>query len=66
VLDTRSPSYTVARSLVGFNNITDGAKSTLCSGGFKTTIVAYGFSPLTNTSNLGSNIPGSTCRRYLA
>jgi len=66
VLDTRSPSYTVARSLVGFNNITDGAKSTLCSGGFKTTIVSYGFSPLTNTSNVGSNIPGSTCRRYLA
>jgi len=66
VLDTRSPSYTVARGLVGFNNITDGLKSTLCSGGFKTTIVAYGFSPLTNTANASSNIPGSTCRRYLA
>jgi len=66
VLDTRSPSYTVARGLVGFNNITDGLKSTLCSGGFKTTIVAYGFSPLTNTANVSSNIPGSTCRRYLA
>jgi len=66
VLHTDSPSYNVARSLVGFNNITDGAKSTLCSGGFKTTISAYGFSPLTNTVNTGSNFAGSTCRRYLA
>jgi ABC-type phosphate transport system substrate-binding protein len=66
VLHTDSPSYLVARGLVGFNNVDGGAKSTLCSGGFKTTIVAFGFSPLTSTQNLTSNFPGSTCRRYLA
>lgn len=66
VLDTRSPSYLVARGLVGFNNIDGGTKSTLCSGGFKTTISSFGFSPLTSTQNLTSNVPSSTCRRYLA
>ncbi len=66
VLHTDSPSYSVARGLVGFNNVDSGVKSTLCSGGFKTTIAAYGFSPLTNTANGTSNIAGSTCRRYLA
>lgn len=66
VLDTRSPSYSVARGLVGFNNIDGGSKSSLCSGGFKTTIAAFGFSPLPATANGTSNIAGSTCRRFLA
>ena len=66
VLHTDSPSYTIARGLVGFNNIDGGVKSTLCSGGFKTTISAYGFSPLPSTANQSSNLAGATCRRYLA
>jgi ABC-type phosphate transport system substrate-binding protein len=66
VLHSDSPSYGVARGLVGFNNIESGTKSTLCSGGFKSTISAYGFSPLTSTANGTSNLAGSTCRRYLA
>lgn len=66
VLHTDSPSYTIARGLVGFNNIEGGAKSLLCSGGFKTTIASYGFAPLTSTANQSSNLAGSTCRRYLA
>lgn len=66
VIDTESPSYSTARSLVGFNNVDSGTKSSLCSGSFKTTIAAFGFSPLTATANLTSNIAGSTCRRYLA
>jgi len=66
VLMTDSPSYSVARGMVGFDNVDGGAKSTLCSGGFKTTISAYGFSPMPSTANQTSNIAGSTCRRYLA
>ena len=66
VLHTDSPSYTIARGLVGFNNIDGGVKSTLCSGGVKTTISAYGFSPLPSTANQSSNLAGATCRRYLA
>ena len=66
VIDTESPDYATARSLVGFNNIDGGSKSTLCSGGFKTTIASYGFSPLPATANLTSNLAGATCRRYLA
>jgi hypothetical protein len=66
VLHTDSPSYLVARGLVGFNNVDSGLKSTLCSGGFKTTIASYGFAPLTDTANQTSNIAGSTCRRYIA
>ena len=66
VLHTDSPSYSTARDLVGFNNIDSGAKSTLCSGGFKTTISTFGFSPLTSTANGASNLAGSSCRRYLA
>ncbi len=65
VLHTDSPSYSIARGLVGFNNIDGGVKSTLCSGGFKTTISAFGFSPLTSAVS-SSNLAGSTCRRYLA
>lgn len=65
VLHTDSPSYSIARSLVGFNNIDGGAKSRLCNGEFKTTISAFGFSPLT-TATSSSNLAGSTCRRYLA
>ena len=62
VLHTDSPSYTTARGLVGFNNIDGGAKSQLCSGAFKTTISAFGFSPLTSTVNQTSNLAGATCR----
>jgi len=66
VLHTDSPSYSIARGLVGFNNIEGGTKSRLCNGEFKSTIAAFGFSPLTSTSNSSSNVAGSTCRRYLA
>jgi len=65
VLHTDSPNYSTARSLVGFTNTSIGTKSTLCSGGFATTISAFGFSPLTSASNESSNFPGSTCRKYI-
>lgn len=66
VLDTRSPSYLTALDIVGFDNISGGTKSSLCSGGRRSIISSYGFAPLTNTVNGTSNIAGATCRKYLA
>ena len=66
VLDTRSPDYTKALGIVGFDNSPGGSKSSVCSGGRRSIISSYGFAPLVSTSNATSNLAGSTCRKYVA
>lgn len=67
-IDSISPSYAEAAGLVGFNNVPAGAKSVLCTGGRNSALLSYGFGPLTTASppgnGAGSNLAGSTCRKY--
>lgn len=67
VIDTSSDSYTSAIRYVGFDNVTDGATSPLCSGSLTTTdtVTAFGFGRLTNANIGGHNVPGSLCRKYV-
>jgi len=64
VLDTVSPDYSTARGLVGFDNVAAGAKSPLCSNSKRTTILSFGFQPLSTTGGGGTNLAGSSCRFY--
>ncbi len=64
VLDTVSPDYTKARGLVGFDNVASGTKSPLCSNGKRTTLISFGFAPLSLTGGGSTNLAGSSCRYY--
>lgn len=63
VIDSTSPSYTVARSLVGYQDQVGGAKSLLCNNAHNssdTLIVDNGFVPLLPQTSAGGNV-GVTC-----
>jgi len=64
VLDTVSPDYSTARGLVGFDNVAAGAKSPMCSNTKRTTILSFGFAPLSTTGGGATNLAGSSCRFY--
>ena len=64
VLDTVSPDYSTARGLVGFDNVAAGAKSPMCSNSKRTTILSFGFAPLSTTGGGATNLAGSSCRYY--
>lgn len=67
VLDTRAPNYIEARNFVGFDNVSNGAKSALCSGTRASIISSFGFSPIPASGNTaGNNAAGSTCRKFVA
>jgi ABC-type phosphate transport system substrate-binding protein len=55
-----SPSYSVARQLVGFDDTSGGVKSPLCSGTSVALIRSAGFQPLDNLTQAGGNTV--TCR----
>lgn len=56
-------SYTAAKRFVGFDNVASPTvTSPLCAGDKASTIVNFGFGPLTNTANPTHNIPGTYCR----
>lgn len=66
-IDTASPNYAEAAAVVGFTNVPGGAKSPLCSGAKRTTILSYGFASLSAAGNPGAsnpNLAGATCRKY--
>jgi hypothetical protein len=63
VADDASPSYDSAKRYVGFENVTEGETSPLCSGGKASIITHYGFGTLDNTTG-PQNVPGSNCRNY--
>jgi phosphate transport system substrate-binding protein len=63
VADDASPSYDSAKRYVGFDNVTEGETSPLCSGGKASIITHYGFGTLDNTTG-PQNVPGSNCRNY--
>jgi ABC-type phosphate transport system substrate-binding protein len=68
VADTVVLDYADVKSLIGFSNVAAGTKSTLCSGGFASTISSAGFQPLSAVGNPGDashNLAGSTCRKYI-
>jgi len=64
VVDTVSPDYSTARGLVGFDNVAAGAKSPICANSKRTTILSYGFAPLSTTAGGATNLAGSSCRYY--
>ena len=64
VVDTVSPDYSTARGLVGFDNVGAGAKSPICANSKRTTILSYGFAPLSTTAGGATNLAGSSCRYY--
>ena len=67
VIDSRSPNYIEARGFVGFDNISAGSKSALCSRTRASIISSYGFAPLPTSGNVANNNDaGSTCRKFLA
>ena len=63
VISSESPSYTSAIRYVGFTNADKGETAPLCSGKYATTLSNYGFGPLDTTTG-GTNLAGSTCRRF--
>jgi len=73
-LDNTSPNYSTAFSLVGFSNTAGGAAtaSDLCNNLGATNgqqfanaaILSFGFATLDSSNPRGSNIAGSTCRKY--
>ncbi|MEZ5145262.1 MAG: hypothetical protein R2726_22530 [Acidimicrobiales bacterium] len=68
VLDTRSPSYNDALSVVGFTNTGGGTKSPLCSSNPTLNgIISNFFSPLpTNGNPNNTNLAGSSCRQWVS
>jgi ABC-type phosphate transport system substrate-binding protein len=66
VVDTLNlQSYGPAVGLVGFDNAASPTfKSPLCNNAARTTILSYGFAPLTTTGGGSSNAAGSTCRKF--
>jgi hypothetical protein len=64
--DTVLPDYNGAKMMIGFDNQTGGAKSSLCNGDLASTITASGFLPLTTGSGAPANSDnaGATCREY--
>ncbi len=63
VISSESPSYTSAIRYVGFTNVDKGETAPLCSGKYATTLSNFGFGPLDTTIG-GTNLAGSTCRRF--
>lgn len=63
VVSSESPSYDSAIRYVGFVNADGGETAPLCSGKYATTLSSYGFGPLGTTVG-GTNLAGSTCRRF--
>jgi hypothetical protein len=55
VLDQGSPSYSTARSLVGFTDSVGGARSPLCAGAYATDVLDAGFLPLGARTSPGGN-----------
>ena len=67
VLHTSAPNYIEARNFVGFDNVSGGAKSALCSGTRASIISSFGFSPIPASGGVsGNNEAGSTCRKFIA
>ena len=67
VIDTRHPDSSTLRDSVGFDNVSGGQKSPLCSGQRSSIIQTYGFAPLPTSGNVnGNNDAGSTCRKFRA
>ena len=67
VLDTRAPNYIEARNFVGFDNVSGGAKSALCSGTRASIISSFGFSPIPASGGVSGNTEAaSTCRKFIA
>lgn len=66
VVDAGNPlSYGPAVGLVGFDNAASSTfKSPICNNQARTTILSYGFAPLTTTGGGASNLASSTCRRF--
>jgi subtilisin family serine protease len=62
VLDQGSPSYSTARSLVGFADSVGGTRSPLCTGANATDVLDAGFLPLRDRVSPGGNV-GVTCVR---
>ncbi len=66
VADTAIPTYSEAKMMIGFDNKSQGTKSTLCNGDDAATILASGFVPLNNggTAPKTSDLAGATCREF--
>jgi phosphate transport system substrate-binding protein len=64
VIDNTSPSYQSAIRYVGFDNVTDGSTSPLCSNGKAAILTQFGFGPLTGAADPVRNVPGTRCRLY--
>ena len=67
VIDSTTPSFTLARGLVGYDDVVGGAKSPLCNaqhdvdnGGADSLIADNGFLPLAPHTSAGGNV-GVTC-----
>ena len=67
VIDSTTPSYTLARNLIGYDDVPSGAKSPLCNavhdvdnGGADSIIADNGFLPLEPHTSAGGNT-GVTC-----
>jgi hypothetical protein len=62
---TGANSYTAAKRFVGFDNVASPSiTSPLCNGDKASTLIDYGFGPLTKTADPTHNIPGTACRLY--
>jgi phosphate transport system substrate-binding protein len=64
VTASNGDSYQSALRYIGFDNVTDGSTSPLCSGDKASILTNFGFGPLDGTAG-PQNIPGTTCRKYV-
>mgnify|MGYP003439643303 FL=1 len=62
VVDDTQVSRASAIRYVGFDNVTDGSTSPLCSGGKAATVKEFGFEPLPSRGGIPLSIPATTCR----